>query len=71
MLLTPIAQGECAPTAIAIFKRFGLGNLADELLVANGGHNLGNLVSLSLDMRLQFDSFRLWFEAATNVVRYQ
>jgi len=70
-LFTPIAQDECAPTAITIFKRFGLGDLADEFLVANDGYHLGNIVSLSLDLRFQFDSFRLWFEAVADVVRYQ
>ena len=64
---TIIAQDEYPPTFIAIFKDFGLESLADELLAADGVHHLGNLLSLSSEIRYQFNSLGLWFEATDTV----
>jgi len=61
-------QDEYAPTTISVLKHFGLGSLADELL-ADGVHNLGNLLSLSADIHGEFYDLNLWFEA-TEVVCY-
>ena len=66
---TPIAQDNFASNAMAGLWYFGHVSLASELLAADGVHNLGNLLSLSLDMHFHFDSLGLWFEA-TDVVRY-
>jgi len=56
-----------AANAMAILKNFGLESLADELLVADGVHNLGNLLSLSPEMHIFFDRLTLWFEATDEV----
>ena len=67
-LPTPIAQDKFTPTAMAVLQRFGQEGLAQELLAADGVHHLGNLLSLSSEMRSLFGGLDLWFEA-TDVVR--
>jgi len=58
-----------AATAMAVLKDFGLQGFAEELLAANGVHNLGNLLSLHAPFHTAFDMMAMWFEG-TEVVGY-
>lgn len=53
---------------MAILKHFGLEDLADELLAADGVHNLGNLLSFEPNIHAKFGRLELWFES-TNEAR--
>lgn len=67
LLPTPAAQTNCAAAVISILKYLGLGGLADELLVTDGVHNLGNLLSLGTGLHVHFASLNLWFEGTDEV----
>jgi len=55
---------------MGILKTFGLESLVDQLLAANGVHNLRNLLSLRPEVHILFDNLSLWFEG-TEEVRHQ
>jgi hypothetical protein len=71
-LPSSIIQTGYAVTVMAVLRDFGLGALGDEFLKANGVHNrvhnLGNLLSLGVEVHIYFDKLELWFEG-TNQVR--
>ena len=64
---TPIIQTDYATSAMAILSHFGLGSIVDELLPTNGVHDIGNLLSLEINVHDRFDNLELWFEATDEV----
>jgi hypothetical protein len=60
---------EYAVNDMTVLGHFGLGTLVDELLEADGNHNLGNIISLETNVHQYFEKLELWFEG-TNEVRY-
>lgn len=65
--LHPIVQTDCATNAPGTPESFGPGRIIQALLVGNGVHNLGNLISLEPHCRGCFNNLELWFEATDEV----
>ena len=62
-----MVQTRHASGAMTILKKFGLEDLVDNLLAANGVHCLGNLLSMDSHCHSEFDNLNLWFERTATV----
>ena len=64
---TPLVQTGYATSALSILETFGLNDLTEKFLAANGVHELTNLLSLDPICHRYFDDLNLWFENTEEV----
>jgi hypothetical protein len=64
-------KAEYAGSVLAILKTFGIDDIANRLMGANGIHHLSNIMTLSMMVHRNFDALEIWLEETENATPHE